>query len=949
MPEWVAQWIWDDSGPAPRNYYLEARRSFELSAVPDHAELHCTADSRYVLFVNGARVGTGPVRGWAANWHYDSYDVTSLLRPGENVLAVLVLQPGESNFQYVLGRGGLVGQLEADGVLVATDEHWRVRPSPGFSRRTPRISCQQAFATEFDARLEDSDWTAPGYDDSGWGAATVVGPVGCTPWTNLRPRPIPFLTDEPIYPQRVISSTVVREWPHHVTLHLAPALYPGKTDSNPRVHRALLATVVRSPSPGEARSLFAETCDGNPPVMVDGRRVDAPGGWTTVPLSAGDNLLVVDISRVYHHMYVTVSADGPEGLSFRAPGAAEGAARFAAIGPCPEEGTHAAALASATEAALLEASGPLLKFISPDDECPSVWGTTVTAEPVGAPGPGAAFEALCWANDNVAAIEPVPAGQATELLVDFGRELVGPLEFEVWASEGTVLDFHLFESIQEGRRQWPETTHNTLRYTCRQGWQQFRGIVRQGFRYAAVHIRSATAPTRIRRLMCRLNTYPVARRGSFECSDDRLTRIYELCAHTTRLCSEDTYVDCPLYEQTFWVGDARNESLVSYTTSGAYDLARRCLELVPESMFRSPIPESQTPSGWQNLLTAWSLFWGWACEEYYIYTGDREFARRIYPQVRQMLDNLLAMRDARGLLSIDAWNMLDWAPMDTPGSGAVTHNNAELAACLRAGARLAEIAGRPEDAPRFVEAAEALATAMNAHLWDGARGAYVDCLREDGSQSPVLSQQTNTVCYLCGVVPESRRAAVEAVIREAPEGFVRIGSPFMMFFAFEALAQLGEYQRILNWTRQWWGLMLDCGATSCWEVFPGFDPRWYTRSHCHAWSAGPGYFLPTYQLGVRPDAPGFAHARIEPIPADLSWARGRVPTPAGEIEVGWRRSDGRFRIEVALPPGTAAMVVLPFGTAPQAVPPGAEARCVSGKWEVELPSGGRGTVEQPEG
>ncbi|HQK96141.1 MAG TPA: alpha-L-rhamnosidase C-terminal domain-containing protein, partial [Armatimonadota bacterium] len=163
------------------------------------------------------------------------------------------------------------------------------------------------------------------------------------------------------------------------------------------------------------------------------------------------------------------------------------------------------------------------------------------------------------------------------------------------------------------------------------------------------------------------------------------------------------------------------------------------------------------------------------------------------------------------------------------------------------------------------------------------------------------------------------------------------------------LAELGEHQRIVDWTRQWWGLMLDCGATSCWEVFPGFDPRWYTRSHCHAWSAGPGYFLPTYQLGVRPDAPGFTRARIAPIPADLSWARGRVPTSAGEIEVDWRRREGSFRIDVSLPPGTEATLVLPFGGEPRVRPTGFGAVHVSGKWHIELPAGGSCTAEQPDG
>jgi hypothetical protein len=77
------------------------------------ATLRITADARYVLFVNGQRIGNGPIRGWQHSWFYDTYDLTPHLRPGErNAIGVLVIQPGETNFQYPLGRGGLLAQLD---------------------------------------------------------------------------------------------------------------------------------------------------------------------------------------------------------------------------------------------------------------------------------------------------------------------------------------------------------------------------------------------------------------------------------------------------------------------------------------------------------------------------------------------------------------------------------------------------------------------------------------------------------------------------------------------------------------------------------------------------------------------------------------------------------------------------------------------------------------------
>ncbi|MFQ6098579.1 MAG: alpha-L-rhamnosidase C-terminal domain-containing protein, partial [Armatimonadota bacterium] len=73
-------------------------------------------------------------------------------------------------------------------------------------------------------------------------------------------------------------------------------------------------------------------------------------------------------------------------------------------------------------------------------------------------------------------------------------------------------------------------------------------------------------------------------------------------------------------------------------------------------------------------------------------------------------------------------------------------------------------------------------------------------------------------------------------------------------------------------------------------------------------SAAPGFFLPTILLGVTPVEPGFRKVRIAPQTCGLSWARGRVPTPHGEIAVSWSTEDDRIVLDVALPPSVAGEV-----------------------------------------
>jgi alpha-L-rhamnosidase len=81
-------------------------------------------------------------------------------------------------------------------------------------------------------------------------------------------------------------------------------------------------------------------------------------------------------------------------------------------------------------------------------------------------------------------------------------------------------------------------------------------------------------------------------------------------------------------------------------------------------------------------------------------------------------------------------------------------------------------------------------------------------------------------------------------------------------------------------------------------------------STAHAWSTGATSALTGYVLGVLPGAPGYATLTVAPHPGNLAWARGRVPTPHGPVDVSWQRHRcGGFQLQVALPAGVRATLV----------------------------------------
>lgn len=941
-----AQWIWQPGEPNPSNYFVAARRSFALDQVPARATLHISADARYVLYVNGRCVGRGPNRGWPFAQQYDSHDVARFLCAGDNTVAVLVHNIGVSTYQYMPGRGGLICRLEADGeTALVSDASWRVARHTGWQRPTPRAAMQMGWAEQYDARAEPSGWTEPGFDDAAWEGAEEIGPAGTEPWTGMTAREIPFLTEDPVYPARVMRVRTVRPPQHVLDVNLRPYLPPGDVAQGVA---ALLAISIHAPRACSARllpygrlGLRAASLNGEPLEVVD--RLDP----VELYLCAGENLLVIDsgTTRTYGTISFALDADAELTLSCPLPDA-ETPIAICAFDPDRPKGAgkQLGAALSCPNAEALAAGKPRFRPAAPDDVCTAHNGlATQYALPVEGSTPVVDdVQAICSANVEVATIHLNPDGD-TELLVDFGREVSGLLEFEVEAPEGAVLDFYGFEAFIRDEPQWTGIDAG-LRYTTRAGLQRFTAFQRRGLRYLLLTVRGATAAVRFRELLVRFHSMPVPARGGFRCSDALLNRIWEMCAHTARCCMEDTFVDCPLYEQALWVGDARNEALIAYYAFGAYEFTKRCWRLAGDSMFRSPVPESRVPSGDEGILTAWAELWVLACQEQYLFDGDLDFQREIYPAVATTLRNLMAMRNAQGLLVIAAWNMIDWAPMDTPGVGVVTHNCAWLVEALRRGARMAELLGQTEDAAEFRQGVAEMTAAINEHLWDEGRQAYIDSIHADGTRSPVFSQQTQTVCYLCGATTRERLGIVRQHVFEPPADFVRIGSPFFMFFSFEALARLGLDQLVLDWTREYWGAMLRQGATTAWEMFGD------TRSRCHAWSAGPAYFLQRYQLGVEPAEPGYARALITPVTLNLDWCEGRVPTPNGEIEVAWQWEGKRFIMHVKLPPGVRADLILPCPTdyfpPPRVIGDGAEqAVRAAGMWKVYLAEGTRARVE----
>ncbi|GHO99738.1 alpha-L-rhamnosidase [Reticulibacter mediterranei] len=193
--DWIAQFVtpaWEaDVKPSPL-----LRREFEVSEGVSRARLYITSLGVYEAQINGQVVGDHVLApGWTvypSRLLYQTFDVTDLLQPGRNAIGALLadgwyrgrLGFGDGQRNIYGDRLALLAQLEItyeDGrsERIVTDQHWRAATGP--------ILDSSLYDGEtYDARLERSGWSAPGYDDCEWAAVqsieqdltTLAAPIG---------------------------------------------------------------------------------------------------------------------------------------------------------------------------------------------------------------------------------------------------------------------------------------------------------------------------------------------------------------------------------------------------------------------------------------------------------------------------------------------------------------------------------------------------------------------------------------------------------------------------------------------------------------------------------------------------------------------------------------------------------------------------------------------------
>jgi alpha-L-rhamnosidase len=430
----------------------------------------------------------------------------------------------------------------------------------------------------------------------------------------------------------------------------------------------------------------------------------------------------------------------------------------------------------------------------------------------------------------------------------------------------------------------------------------FRPLGLRTFRYIQLEVKTAAEPLFINDYYNIFTAFPLKENALFKCEPDtaRLSEIWNTGWRTARLCANETYWDCPYYEQLQYVGDTRIQSLISLYVSGDDRLMRNALVQVNNSVIPEGLTFCRAPSQIQAIIPPFSLIWVSMVHDYHMHRDDSIFVRQFLPNIRSVLSWYEDRLQSNGLLGqLDWWQFMDWTdefPNGVP-PGAETGNSALIsltyAYTLQRASDLFRYYGYSYEAERYMERAGRIKKGVQLLCFDNQRKLFAET-----PDKKIFSQHTNIMAVLTEMLPAvQQQELLERII--ADKSLINC-SIYFKFYLMEALKKAGLGNLYISQLKVWQD-MLDLGLSTFPETEPNSKSIVGARSDCHAWSASVCYDFLSIICGINPAEHGFKSVEINPHPGYLTHIKGVMPHPAGLIEVDLNFKDGHVDGMVSIP------------------------------------------------
>ena len=377
--------------------------------------------------------------------------------------------------------------------------------------------------------------------------------------------------------------------------------------------------------------------------------------------------------------------------------------------------------------------------------------------------------------------------------------------------------------------------------------------------------------------------------NNFKCSNDEYNKMWDISLNTLLCCMQETYVDCPYYEQQQYLMDTSLMMLYTMSISPDKQIIKKTIDEMAAGVGPDGLLYCNYPSKLYQIIPGFSIFFIFMLKNYLMYSIDTFFVKKYLGTVMNILNYFDSKLMPQGYVAgTGYWAFVDWAKewnRGIPGSDPskpLTYYSMLYSLGLKWAQEIFTAAGMENTVKDFEEKRIALNKAINRYCLKD--GVYTNHPNGGG-----ISEHCQVMAILGDICKDKNALCEKMINTEMTEC-----SFSMSFFYLRVLEECGKYE-LADRLFDKWRLMIKRNMTT-WGESPD-----YARSDCHGWSAVMLYEFPSMILGVKPVEQGYTKARIQPFTKGLDFAEGTVPTPYGNIFVKWEKKNKKTILTVDSP------------------------------------------------
>jgi alpha-L-rhamnosidase len=492
---------------------------------------------------------------------------------------------------------------------------------------------------------------------------------------------------------------------------------------------------------------------------------------------------------------------------------------------------------------------------------------------------------------------------------DMGQNFSGWARLRAAGPQGTGVRLRFAELLyddgtlnQENLRSAQAEDHYILKGAGEEMWEP--RFTYHGFRY--VEVTGFPGTPKLDSIRGRVVHSAVKPIGSFAASKDVLNGLQRIITWGQKTNLHGIPTDCDQRDERMgWMGDAQGtaeEAIMNFDMAAFYTNFVRDIRDVQDEKGRL---SDTVPHVWggENADPAWATAYPLICWYMYQYYGDTRILEEHYDGLKRYVE-FLRTKAENGLVKFSSYG--DWVAIEKCPGAIVSSFYYYYDVKILADA--ARVIGKTQEAALYDKLAADIRTAFNREYYNAKTGDYAD-----GTQT------ANTLALFLDLPTEKQGGAwgrlFDDIVYKHDSHLTTgiIGTKYIMELLTRNGAADLAYDIAVKTDYPSWGYMIANGATTLWELWQKREgPSMNSHNHPMFGSVGSWLYKALAGINLAPGTTGFEKILIAPqMVRDLTHASGSTMTVRGEVACSWSRTETSIRIEVTIPAGSEAEVVIP--------------------------------------